>query len=203
MRRVLGRRMDIRLDANGAWSFDDALKTMRALGGLNVSFVEQPIAVAEAARLAELRDQAPIPVMLDESLISERDVQLAVEQKRCDAFNLRISKNGGLVPVLRYAKLAAENGIAVQLGCHPGETGLLSAAGRALACAVGGVRYLEGSYDHHQLRHNIIREDITFGRGGRARRLKEPGLGITIDDDALEQMTIEEVAVGRGGESER
>ena len=203
MRRLLGRRMDIRLDANGGWSFDDALKTMRALDGLSISFVEQPIANAEAGRLAELRAEAPIPVMLDESLISERDVRLAIEQKRCDAFNLRISKNGGMIPVLRYAKLAAENGIAVQLGCHPGETGLLSAAGRALACAVGNLRYLEGSYDRHQLRKNVIRENITFGRGGRARRLKKAGLGVTVDEDALEEMTVEEVTVGRRGESER
>jgi muconate cycloisomerase len=129
--------------------------------------------------------------MLDESLVSERDAQLAVDGKLCDAFNLRISKNGGMIPVLKLAKLAIDSGMGIQLGCHPGETGILSAAGRAIACSVRKLLYLEGSYDRHLLRRSVTREDITFGRGGRARRLTGPGLGVTVRPDELDAIAVE------------
>ena len=73
---------------------------------------------------------------------------------------------------------------------YPGESGLLSAAGRHLACQVRGIRYLEGSYDRHVLAHNLIAEDMTFRYGGWARPLRGPGLGVTVVPKALERMTV-------------
>ena len=66
-------------------------------------------------------------------------------------------------------------GLGFQLGCHPGESGILSAAGRHWACSVKGIRYLEGSYDRHLFRKLLTNEDITFGYGGRAPALTGPG----------------------------
>ena len=60
-----------------------------------------------------------------------------------------------------------------QLGCHPGESGILSAAGRHWATSVANVRYLEGSYDRHLFRRLVTKEDITFGYGGRAPALAD------------------------------
>ena len=82
---------------------------------------------------------------------------------------------------LAVAALAHASGLGYQLGCHPGETGILSAAGRHWATSVGGIRYLEGSYDRHLLRELVTCEDITFGYGGRAPALRRPGLGVTIN----------------------
>jgi muconate cycloisomerase len=87
--------------------------------------------------------------------------------------------------------LAHRSGLGLQLGCHPGETAILSAAGRQVASRVDGVRYLEGSYDRHILRENLSRDDITFGYGGRARPLTGPGLGIEVDPELLAGMTRE------------
>jgi len=191
MRKRLGPKIDIRVDANGAWSPREAPKLMRKLRKFEVSFVEQPVTKGDTAELAHLRERGQLPVMLDESLVSERDAQLAVDAGLCDAFNLRISKNGGLIPLVHLAKLAEDNRIGVQLGCHPGETGILSAAGRAVACSVRKLLYLEGSYDQHLLRRNVIREDITFGRGGRAPRLDGAGLGVTVVPKKLDALTVE------------
>lgn len=193
MRRWLGPHVDIRVDANGGWSPKEALKVMRRLRKLDVSIVEQPVAPSDQMELAEIR--GCLPVMLDESLVSERDAHLAIDGKLCDAFNLKISKNGGLIPVLNLAKLALDNRIGMQLGCHPGETGILSAAGRAVASSVCNLLYVEGSYDRHLLRRNVIKGDITFGRGGRAPRLTGPGLGVTVIHEALDDLTVETLAV--------
>ena len=195
MRRWLGPHTDIRVDANGGWSPKEAVRVMRKLKHFNVSFVEQPLADTDRMQLAELRSKTSVPVMLDESLVSERDVQLAVGGGLCDAVNLRISKNGGLIPTLTLAKLAMDASLGVQLGCHPGETGILSAAGRALASSVAGFLYLEGSYDRHLVKRNVIEEDITFGRGGRAARLTGAGLGVTVRHKDLDAITAEAMEI--------
>jgi L-Ala-D/L-Glu epimerase len=105
-------------------------------------------------------------------------------------FNVRLSKCGGLIPTLRIMGLAQRNGLGLQLGCHPGETGILSAAGRHVASNIRGIRYVEGSYDRHVLAANLIVEDITFRYGGWAPPLAGPGLGINVDPQALERMSV-------------
>ncbi len=128
--------------------------------------------------------------MLDESLCGYPDAVDAVERRTADILNVRLSKCGGIIPSLRIMEFAARSGVGVQLGCHPGESGLLSAAGRHLACQVRGIRYLEGSYDRHVLAQNLIAEDVTFRYGGRARPIAGPGLGVTVVPEALERMTV-------------
>jgi muconate cycloisomerase len=105
-------------------------------------------------------------------------------------FNVRLSKCGGFLASLRLAAFAHNAGLGFQLGCHPGESGILSAAGRHWACSVAPIRYLEGSYDRHVVRTRITREDITFGYGGRARALGGPGLGVTVRPEILERFVV-------------
>ena len=57
----------------------------------------------------------------------------AVRDSTADMFNVRLSKCGGIIPSLRIIGLAQRYGLGLQLGCHPGETAILSAAGRHVA----------------------------------------------------------------------
>lgn len=185
IRRWIGRRMDLRVDANESWAAAELRNKLEPITAFNLSCVEQPVPHAEVDRLAELRRQIAVPIMLDESLTSIVDAEAAIAGKTCDLFNIRLSKCGGFLASLRIAAVARAAGLGYQLGCHPGETGILSAAGRHWACSVDGVRYLEGSYDRHLFRRLLTHEDITFGYGGRAPAIKKPGLGVTIDSEAI------------------
>jgi len=189
LRRILGRRMDIRLDANEAWRAGELLEKVETLRPFRPSVLEQPVAHAEVNALADLRPKLGIPVMLDESLCGWPDGLAAIERRTTDLFNVRLSKCGGILPSLRLIGLARRNGLGVQLGCHPGETAILSAAGRQVASRVGGIQYLEGSYDRHILKANLTRDDITFRYGGWAKPLLGPGLGIEVDPKLLDAMT--------------
>jgi L-Ala-D/L-Glu epimerase len=190
LRRILGRRMDLRLDANEAWPAAELRARVRPLVPFLPTALEQPVPHAEVGALAELRPELGVPVMLDESLCGYPDAVRAVEHKTADLLNVRLSKCGGIAPVLRIVGLARRSGLGVQLGCHPGETGLLSAAGRHVAGNIAGFRYVEGSYDRHVLAENLIVEDITIGYGGRARPLTGPGLGVHVDPAALDRLTV-------------
>ena len=62
--------------------------------------------------------------------------------------------------------------------CQVGESAILGAAGRHLACTVKGWRYLEGSYDRLLLKRNLARPAMNFGLGGGAGPLDVSGLGV-------------------------
>jgi muconate cycloisomerase len=189
-RRILGKKIDIRIDANEAWTPDEVVQRIRELEPARISSVEQPVAHADVNALAQLRRQVQTPIMLDESLCGQVDAERAVARGTCDLFNLRLSKCGGFIPSLRLAQFARQHGLGYQLGCQVGETAVLSAAGRHFAASVGDLRYVEGSYDRHLVRESLATTDITFGWGGWAPVLSGPGLGITPDSAALERVTI-------------
>jgi len=188
LRRWLGRRMDIRLDANAAWHADEVAAKLRPLLQYRISCIEQPVPHTEVDALEEVRRETPVPVMLDESLTSIADAKSAIRGHTCDLFNVRLSKCGGFLNSLRIAALAHSAGIDYQLGCHPGESGILSAAGRHWATSVKDIRYCEGSYDRHLLTDSLTNEDITFGYGGVARALKGPGLGVTVNRSTVRRL---------------
>ncbi|MCA9072737.1 MAG: dipeptide epimerase [Planctomycetaceae bacterium] len=189
IRKILGPKVDLRLDANEAWTCENLEQKLAPLLPFDVTSLEQPVPHAEVEGLAKLRPQIPIPLMLDESLCSASDGQRAIEQGLCDLFNLRLSKCGGFVPSLRLAAMAHRAGLGYQMGCQVGETGILSAAGRHFATSVDQIRYLEGSYDNFLVKERLTKENLTFGYGGKAPVLTKPGLGIQIDEHQLQQVT--------------
>jgi L-alanine-DL-glutamate epimerase-like enolase superfamily enzyme len=195
IRSRLGGKIDLRVDANEAWSVAEAADRIRALEPCRISAVEQPVPHHDVARLAEVRKQVSTPLMLDESLCSMIDAERAVQGQTCDLFNIRLSKCGGFIPSLRLAQFAKKHGLGYQLGCQIGETAILSAAGRHFACSVGGIRYLEGSYDRHLVREALATRDITFTWGGKAAALPGPGLGVIIDPQALARVTVRKEAI--------
>jgi muconate cycloisomerase len=195
IRGRLGRRVDIRIDVNEAWTPREVVARIRALLPYAVSSVEQPVRHEDVDVLAEVRKQVKVPLMLDESLCSLVDARRALERGTCDLFNLRLSKCGGFIPSLRLAQLARAHGLGYQLGCQVGETAVLSAAGRHFASSVAGLRYVEGSYDRHLVREALATRDVSFRWGGWARALPGPGLGITLDEAALQRVTVRKVVL--------
>lgn len=192
IRGILGDKIDVRIDANEAWTCENLLSKLEPLVRYRISAVEQPVPHADVDGLAAVRKRIGVPIMLDESLCSYADGERAIERGACDLFNIRLSKCGGFLNSLRLAALAQRSGPAYQLGCQVGETGVLSAAGRHFASSVGGIRYLEGSYDRHLVRERLTVEDLTFQYGGWAPALTAPGLGITMDPAALRRVTLSE-----------
>ncbi|MCH7989900.1 MAG: dipeptide epimerase, partial [Planctomycetes bacterium] len=192
IRRSLGKKIDLRIDANEAWHPHNLEQKLEELLPFGISSVEQPVPHDEVDGLAAIRKRIATPIMLDESLCSIGDAQRAIERGYCDSFNIRLSKCGGIINALKLAAMAYRAGLEYQLGCQVGETGILSAAGRHFATSVGKIRYLEGSYDRYLVKERLTKEDLTFHRGGRADALTGPGLGVQIDPDALKRVTISE-----------
>jgi muconate cycloisomerase len=192
IRKIVGRKKDMRVDANEAWLPEDVARRLAELESLEIRAVEQPVPHEAVATLSEAKRSSKIAIVLDESLCSLVDARRAAQSGTCDVFNIRLSKCGGFIPSLRIAEFARKEKLGYQLGCQVGETAILSAAGRHFAASVGGLRYVEGSYDRYLVREPLARKDITFRWGGWAPAFNGPGLNIEIDSRALARVTSRE-----------
>ena len=71
MRDALGPGGKLRVDANGAWTVDQAERAIRALDRYDLEYVEQPVATLE--EMAQLRRRVDVPLAADESVRTAED----------------------------------------------------------------------------------------------------------------------------------
>jgi len=188
-REILGQEVDLRVDANGAWSAEEAEERIAAMMNYGISAVEQPVPKEDIQGLRRVAQRLSIPVIADESLCSEQDAEHLAAVGACQVFNLRLSKCGGMLAALRVHEIGRKRGITAQLGCQVGETGILAAAGRQLA-SILELLYLEGSYSNYLLKEDIVSESVDFGPGGVAQLLEGPGLGVTVNEKTLHRLSV-------------
>ncbi|PYN44307.1 MAG: enolase [Candidatus Rokuibacteriota bacterium] len=190
VREALGHDASLRLDANGAWSFDRAVQVLNAVAPLGIAAVEQPLPRGPVEDLARLRQAIPVAIMADESLVTPADAEGLIASEAVDFFNIRISKCGGLARSLAIAERAAKAGVGVQVGSQVGETAILSAAGRHLAAGLPTVAFVEGSFGTLLLAEDVSIESVRFGHRGEASLLTGPGLGVRVVEERLRRRTV-------------
>lgn len=194
-RAIAGRGADIRLDANGAWSAGEAIERLSKMRKFNFSVIEQPVKKWDIADMIKVGAAIPEPIMADESMCTVEDAKRLAEARACKMFNIRLSKCGGIISSLKIARIAMAADISYQLGCQVGESGVLSAAGRHFASCTQDVKYLEGSYARFLLAEDMVSEDISFSRGGRADAISGTGLGVTVDESRLKKYVKDTVTI--------
>ena len=199
VRKAAGDRTEIRVDANGAWTASEAILALEQLKDCDISAVEQPVPAPDLEGMLRVRQETGLTVIADESLVTSNDAANLIRMEACDAFNIRISKCGGLLASKRIAQLGLDSGMQVQVGAQVGETSLLAAAGRHLAAHLPGVQYVEGSFGTHLLSEDISPEPVVFGYEGSGDLLMGVGLGVEVDDEALERLADGIVSVGGRG----
>ena len=188
---VFGYNCDLRVDINGTGDRDQVLKQFQLIDKYRVKVIEQPVMPddPDIAHLAEMIQNSGIILMADESACSLGDVKRILREGYYQMVNVRLSKCGGFRNSLRIIDYLRQNQIPFQIGCHLGESGILSAAGRALCLLCKDALYYDGSYDEFLLKENITKENVSFGLGGKAGPLAGPGLGVEINMQNLKQLS--------------
>ncbi len=191
LREILGSEVEIRVDANAAWILDEAVDHISALVDMGIFYIEQPISASDRNSWLALQQRIPAEaqVYVDESVCTTEDASWLAENRAVSGFNLKISKHGGILPSLEVYRIAQEQGLFCQLGCHVGETSILSAAGRILAALAGNLRAFEGSYGLLLMEHDLTDSPWQVGYQGIgpvADLLKNPGLGVQVNLDLVE-----------------
>jgi L-Ala-D/L-Glu epimerase len=186
-REILGDSVDLRADANGAFSAESAIEFCRKVEDFGLSALEQPVHKEDLIGLRRVSEAVTIPILADESVRTLGELEYLLENKICRGINVRLSKCGGFLRSLKMCEEVISHGGLLQIGCHVGETAILSAAGRNLAALCPVACYLEGSFSNYLLTEDLSTQDITFGPQGHAYILSEPGHGISIDFGVIEK----------------
>ncbi len=190
-RPIADGRATLRVDANAGWSLAEAHESLVPLEKHGVCAIEQPLPDAHDHDLPYLAEQTSCAVIADESLLTIEDARRLIEGGGVRVFNVRLAKNGGLLPALRIARLVLQAGRDVQLGCLVGETSLLSAAGVAFLETCPRVRFVEGAFGPVLLKRDIAQPSVRFGFRGVIRPRRGFGLGVAVRPERLEQLSTE------------
>lgn len=188
VRQIMGPAITLRVDANCAWTADEALRAAQYFRSLGVASLEQPVAADDLAGLARITANIPEEVIADESLCTVNQARQLAQSKSCSGFNIRISKVGGLLAAKQIAGIASDAGITCHLGAQVGESGILSSAGRILGCTKEPFANYEGSDNFFLLKSDLTAENLTVGWKGYGKLLPGYGLGVTVVEERLQTL---------------
>lgn len=191
VREEAGNAVAIRLDANQAWSEEEAMTALAALRVYEIEYVEQPVPASNVPALARLRREAGIAVAADESVSDLRAARRVLDAGAADVLVLKPMVLGGLYAAREIAALAAERGAAVVV------TSLVeSAVGRTgalhLAASLGTARYAHGVATGSALAEDVA--EAPAMEHGALRLPSGPGLGIALDPARWKSAALVEAA---------
>ncbi|MCE5279816.1 MAG: enolase C-terminal domain-like protein [Planctomycetaceae bacterium] len=187
--RLIGRDIHaggctLRVDVNGGWNIDETPARVEELKALGICAVEQP-AYIPAAAFVELARKCSLPLIADEALLTKDDANTLLTEPQKIWWNIRLSKNGGLVNSLLLAHRAAAAGVTWICGAMVGESSILSAAQRRLLQYAPPARFIEGNYGRLLVKEDLTPRSLRFGYAGKLKPLPAPTpthpLGISID----------------------
>ncbi|HEX2450726.1 MAG TPA: o-succinylbenzoate synthase, partial [Gemmatimonadales bacterium] len=135
---LAGTGVPLTVDANGAYEWPEHEAALRALDGLGLLYIEQPLAPDELVGHATLARTLSTPVCLDETLRDARAARQVVELGGPPIWNLKVHRVGGLTEALRVHRVARDSGAQLWAGTMP-ESGLGSQAALAAAALPGFV----------------------------------------------------------------
>ncbi len=104
-----------RVDANAAWTLEQALEKIPLLKNMGVEFIEQPLAKDDWEGMKILFEQSTLPLIADESCVSESDVEKC--QHHFHGINIKLTKCSGITPARRMITTARSLNMKVMLGC--------------------------------------------------------------------------------------
>jgi o-succinylbenzoate synthase len=194
VREAIGYDVALRADADGAWSPDRAITTLKMLEPFNLEFVEQPVMNLDIKGMAQVRAAVPMPIAADESLNTFEDAQKIVDAHAADVLIVKPTRAGGVRASQAIMSLAAENGLRSIIASSM-ETGVGTAAALHLASCLGEAE-ASGLNSGRLLESDLLVHPLTPVRG-HITVPQTPGLGIEVDRDAVDRYTTGVMGVVR------
>ena len=109
--RVSPEKMVLRVDANGAFSVEEALGKLERLSAYSLHSIEQPIKAGQWKQMRALCQSTPLPIALDEELIGVREKEELLDTIRPQHIILKPTLVGGILETREWIHLAEERGI--------------------------------------------------------------------------------------------
>lgn len=186
IRKAVGRKIPIRIDANQGWKVNEAIETLNALNEFDIQHCEEPIARWKFMKLKKVRKNSPVPIMADESCGDDHDAERLIELGACDYMNIKLGKSGGIFKGLKMVRMAEDAGIHLQVGAFMESRLAMTAFAHFSLCSPAIEHY---DFDTALM---FIEDPVTGGiiyeKNGVVKVPEVAGLGAVIDEDRLGRM---------------
>ena len=185
-----GRRLRLRVDANNLWTSPDECQNHLNAMPVTPFAIEEPLRSGDLQGCRQIAEETGLQIILDESLARAGQMEALHDPERW-IVNLRVSKMGGVIRSLEVAQEAVRRGVGVIVGCHVGETSILSRAALTVMQAVGhGLVSAEGAFGTQLLRSDLTVPSLRFDWGGQlalsqVSDLGPSGFGLALDPKAV------------------
>jgi O-succinylbenzoate synthase len=185
--------LGLQVDANSAYNLESAVELL-PLDELNLLMIEQPLAEDDLWDHSRLQAKFSTPICLDESIVSLRHARQALDMKSCQVVNIKAGRVGGLSQAIAIHDLCQAHNIPVWCGGML-ETGVGRAANLALSSLPGFAYPGDISATDRYYANDITQERFVLNSDSTISIPMPPGLGISIDHQALQKATINRLTV--------
>jgi glucarate dehydratase len=180
VREAVGPRCKLRLDANGAWKVNEALRNLARLDAYRIDFIEQPVSQDPVTNMRELRARTPVAVCANEGMWTTDDAYRQITRRTADVFCFSSYWVGSLAQFQHLCHVAHFEGLQVVKHTH-GELGIAAAAAHHLLLTLPNI------VDGHQQTAHIMRDDVLktslpIATGPDWGVPEGAGLGVEVDE---------------------
>jgi L-alanine-DL-glutamate epimerase-like enolase superfamily enzyme/pimeloyl-ACP methyl ester carboxylesterase len=158
----------IRLDANNLWAgrSREAISYLKSFN-CTIFAIEEPVGAHDAEDISKVSVSTGLPVILDESLCTFDDLSHYTNLPGKFIANIKISRVGGIIRALRLVEELKKMGWSIIIGCHVGETSLLTRAALISAHTAGeSLIAQEGAFGDYLVEREPVDPILKFGRDG-------------------------------------
>ncbi len=182
VRDALGPQGKLRIDVNGAWDTETAIREIKRFSHLDLEYVEQPCGSTE--ELAVVRKAVDVPIAADESIRLAVDPMEVVTKEAADIAILKVQPLGG---VARSLELAERLGLPAVVSSAL-ETSVGLAAGLHLAACLPELPFACGLGTVGLLEHDVVAEPLIPVDGVMELRRPEPELDLVGDPPGSDEL---------------
>ena len=182
VRRAIGPDVALRLDANGAWSEEQATAFLHDIAPHEIEFVEQPVAAGDLDAMRRVRQAVSVPVAADEDVTGAEAARRLLEAAAADILVVKPVVVGGLRRAMEIVAMARAAGVDVVV-----TSAMESGVGVAAALHVAAASHTEracGLATLPQLADDLVCHGLP-AVGGAMTLPAGTGLGITLDSASL------------------
>lgn len=196
-RELLGDDADLLVDVNGNYRADQAIRSAKAIEAYDVGWYEEPVPPEDVAGYAEVRDNVDVPIAGGEAISGRFEFDRLFDARGVDIAQPDLCMCGGLTEGMAIATLGSTHDVAVTPHCWMSAVGIAASlhfAAAAPAFPHGDVVPepipFEVDRSDNDLRTEIVAEPIDV-TGGEVAVPDGPGLGIEVDEEAVERYRID------------
>ena len=190
VREIAGEEAEIKLDANGAWTVEQAIECITRLSRYDIAGVETPIPPEDVDAMVVVRKNVEVPI-IEHGGISPRHLEM-IQKGAVDAFKISVC-SGGIRRAKKIATLAEVGGVACYVGSTV-EMGPGTAAGIHFAVSTKNTdRYGADLRGPLLLKDDVLSTPIQY-TDGYLQIPEGPGLGVEIDRGQLEALRFDPAA---------